>query len=108
MRAGRLRASITVQRQATTQDSYGQRNNTWTTLLTTRASIEPISGREFFLQSGEQAEVSTRIRLRYSVAADTIRPSDRIAADGKIYNIHAIMPDPKSRELLLMCVYDAA
>ena len=102
-----MRASIIEQRQVTTQDTYGQRTETWNTHITTRGSVEPLQGREAALQSGERADITTRIRLRYA-SGSTVLPSDRVSTGGEIYNIRSIIPDPKSRELLLMCEHDAA
>lgn len=109
MRAGRLRHVITVQRQSDTKNGYGERVNTWTTLVTTRGSIEPILGREFLSQSGERAEITTKITIRYSSGNAGINPYDRISADGETYKIHSILnTQNRDRELVLMCSHDAS
>lgn len=105
MRAGRLRHVVTLERQSATQDAMGQRVDVWTTIATVRASIEPLRGKEFIAASGERAELTTRIRIRYSGDVSGLRPRDRVNHGGNLYDIVAppINTDERDRELQLMC-----
>ena len=100
MRAGRLRHIVTIQEPVETQDSMGHPAVTWSDVATRRASIEPLSGREFFTAKEFHADVSTRIRLRYLAG---VTPKMRVKWGDRYFNIHsAISPDKKNRELVLM------
>lgn len=102
MRAGRLRHVITIQQATETRDSVGAIIRTWATYDTVRASIEPLNGREYFNASQVQAEVSTRIRVRY---LDGLTSKMRILFGSRIYDIKAIINDKERNfEMTLMCV----
>ena len=104
---GRLRHIVTIERQTLTTDAYGERLTSWSPLVvdstTRRASIEPINGREYFAQSGEHSEVTTKIRLRYDVALQDLQPKDRVNHNGAIYDIVSVINNMEaSREFILM------
>ena len=65
MRAGRLRHRVVIEKNAPTADGSGALVDAWTTFATRWASVEPLSGREFFASRQIEAEVTTRIRLRH-------------------------------------------
>ncbi len=99
-----MRYSVTFQRQVTTQDTTGQRNDTWTNIDTVRAAIDPISGREFTQQSGEHSDITTRIRVRYRDSLSALKQSDRAVHGSVEYNIQSIINvQERNRELVLMC-----
>lgn len=107
MIAGALRHIVTIERQTTTVDAYGERTDTWSPLIpaqpTRRASIEPITGKEYMSQSGEHSDVTTRIRLRYDAALSDLQPKDRVNHSGVIYDILSVInPYEIGRELVLM------
>jgi SPP1 family predicted phage head-tail adaptor len=104
MRTGSLRHPITVERQATTRDETGQYPQTWSTLCSRVASVEPLNGREYFNASGERSEVSTRIRMHYDSVTATIKPFDRVLHGSTTYDILSVI-DPRERhhEVILMC-----
>lgn len=108
MRTGNLRRTVTVQRQTSSKDAVGQLQDSWTTLVTRRASLEPLNGREYFAASGENSEVSTRIRMRYDSTVATIKQHDRIidasVSPQVVYDIESIInPRERNREVILMC-----
>lgn len=100
MRAGMLRHRVTLQRFQQGQDAYGGPVETWEDVATVWASLEAMSGREFFASQQAQSEVTQRIRIRYrpDVTADM-----RVIHNGKVFNIVAPLPDNRGRELVLMC-----
>ena len=100
MRAGMLHHRVTLQRFQQGQDAYGGPVETWEDVATVWASLEAMSGREFFASQQAQSEVTQRIRIRYrpDVTADM-----RVIHNGKVFNIVAPLPDNRGRELVLMC-----
>ncbi len=103
MRSGRLRHQLKLQQQSTTNNG-GQLEQTWTTFAERRGSIEPLNGREYMQRSGEQAEVTTRIRLRYDSVVAVIAPKDRILHGTVTYDVQSVIdPRERNRELVLMC-----
>jgi len=104
MRSGSLRHTGTIEQQTKSQDSTGAIVPTWTTYASgVRASIEPISGREFFSASQVQSNVTTRIRIRYT---EGVTPKMRFVHGSDYYDIQAVLPDSRSgqHEMHLMCV----
>jgi SPP1 family predicted phage head-tail adaptor len=73
MQAGKLRRSIIIQENQypldelgkAQRDVYGAPINNWVDVLNCRASMEPLSGREYFSAAQVQAEQMTRFRIRY-------------------------------------------
>ena len=98
MRAGMLRHRVTIQRQEIVFGKFGAplHDKVWENV----ASLEAMSGREFFASQQAQSEVTQRIRIRYrpDVTADM-----RVIHNGKVFNIVAPLPDNRGRELVLMC-----
>lgn len=99
--AQQLRHQITIQSRSTSQDATGGQVDTWSTVATVWAAIEPLQGREFFAAQQVQAETSVRIRMRYLAG---VLPSMRVVFDSTIYDIKDVIdPEMKHRELHLMC-----
>lgn len=101
MNPGKLRHKVTIERYEETYDELGQPIQTWTTLGTVPASVEPINGREYFSAAAAQSEVTTRIRIRYLAG---LTSTDRVTHDGTAYNIASVInPSKRNEELVLMC-----
>jgi len=65
------------------------------------ASIEPISGREYFSAQTTQADVTHRINLRYVAG---VKPKMRVKYGSRIFDILSVSNvDERNRELQLMC-----
>ena len=65
MRANRLRHRVTIVKPVDSQSGSGMVSQTWATLATRFASVEPITGREA-IQAGMAIAVATiRVRFRY-------------------------------------------
>ena len=68
------------------------------------ASVEPLNGREYFVASGQQSEVTTRIRCRWDSVVSALKPYDRVLHGTVVYDILSIIrPHESDRELVLMC-----
>lgn len=66
MQAGQLRHRVTIEKPVQGADNeYGEPAITWTKVCKRWASIEPLSGREYFQAAQVQSEVSHRIIMRY-------------------------------------------
>lgn len=94
---------ITIQQQSTTQDDYGQPLDTWTDVAANiYASIEPLTGRDFFAAKQINSEITTRITINYR---NDILPKMRVVYGSKIYDIIAPPIDFEERhiEIHLMC-----
>ena len=101
MNPGELDQRVTFQRQTSQQDELGQLINTWVTLGTVWAAVEPQAGREFIAAGAQQSELTTKIRIRHRPG---ITSGDRVIHDGRLYDIQSVI-DYRSarRELVLLC-----
>ncbi|QYR20804.1 phage head closure protein [Paenibacillus sp. sptzw28] len=101
---GRLNKRVTIRRPPTDTDTYGQPLDVgWTDVATVWAAIEPLRGREYFAAMQENADVTTRIRIRWRHGIDrTMIAVDD--ASGTVFEIgHIIHPEFAKQELQLMC-----
>lgn len=100
--AGLLDRRITLQNSTFTQNSIGEAVLSWTNFATVWASVEPISGREFWAMQQVHAEVTVRIRIRYLAG---VVPKMRVIGTGsKVFNIEAIInPADNNGHLELLC-----
>jgi SPP1 family predicted phage head-tail adaptor len=101
VKIGKLRHRIAIERVAETQDSDGSVLESWSAYATAQASIEPISGREYFAAQTTQADVTHRISLRYLAG---ITPKMRVKFEFRIFDILSVINiNERNRELQLMC-----
>lgn len=101
MNAGSLRYSIKIQQKNVTRDSFGAETIAWTDVATVWAAIEPLQGREFFNAQQVNAEVTTRIRVRYRSG---VTPAMRMLLGSRVFDIQSVINlDERNRELHLMC-----
>lgn len=101
MKIGRLRHRITIEQVAEAQDTDGAVLESWTPYTTVQASIEPVSGREYFAAQSTQADVTHRISLRY---LSGITPKMRVNHTSRIFDILSVINvGERNRELQLMC-----
>jgi SPP1 family predicted phage head-tail adaptor len=102
VRAGKLRRRLIIQQAVETQGATGELSISWGTFATVYGAVEPLRGREFFAAKEFQAEVTTRIRIRYLVG---VTPKMQILDGITVYLINAVIdPEMKHQELQLMCV----
>lgn len=74
MRAGRLKERVTIQVLNSQENKYGEEREDWHDLLPNiRAGVEPISSKEYFAAHERNAELTTRIIVRYRALPHTIR-----------------------------------
>lgn len=67
MQIGKLRHRIELQAKSEPEglDGYGEATESWTTIKTVWASIEPASGKQLFVAQQIQAEASHVVEMRY-------------------------------------------
>ena len=101
--AAKLRHRITIQAQSRTQDPVtGEDLVTWADWLADEpAEVVPLSGKEFLQSAATQAQVDTRMTIRWR---EGVLPTMRIVFDALNYDIHAVLPDPSNRRWLTLMV----
>ena len=101
MKIGKLRHQITIQQVSETQGADGSVIETWSICVTIQASIDPVSGLEYFVAHAIQADVTHRISLRY---LSGITPKMRVNYSSRIFDIQSVINmGERNRELQLMC-----
>lgn len=105
IQAGKLRQRVTLQRLTDTTNDYNEVVSDWSTLGSVRASIEPLTGREYMAGSGEESEVTARVRMRATPVTCGLTPNDRLISGCDIvYDIVSVIdPWEYGREVQLMC-----
>jgi SPP1 family predicted phage head-tail adaptor len=100
--AGRLIHQVSIQQPVEVQNAYGEAVITWADLRTgIWASIEPIRGREYWAAQQVQAEVDTRIVIRWITG---VTYKMRVLNGTDEYYIRSVIdPDERHTELQLMC-----
>jgi head-tail adaptor len=87
MRAGALRYTVSADEPVTQPDGQGGVRTVWYERAKFKAAIEPVSGREQMRSDQIIAELDTRIRLRWSVAANGIRATWRLRHGATVYDL---------------------
>lgn len=101
MRAGQLRDRVTLQEVTETRDSFGAVVEAWSDVATVWAEVADLSGREYFDAQQTNAELKTRIRIRYRSG---VVPKMRAVFGSRVFDIESVIdPDSRRRELHLMC-----
>lgn len=84
VRAGRLRHRVTIEQNSPTQDSFGELDESWSTLETRWARVVPISPTERFANDQKFAETTHRFELRH---ISGVTPEMRINWDSRTFDI---------------------
>jgi len=101
VKIGELRNRITLQEYTISKDSFGAETETWSDVAQVWASIEPLSGREYFAAQQINAQISTKVTIRYRAG---IKPTMRVLFGNRVYGILSVInTGEKNRELILMC-----
>ena len=104
VRAGQLARRLRIQARASTQDSFGGQQLTWTDLITVWVDIQPLSGRELESAQRMASEISHQIIVRYQpLFADTKTVAGyRALYKGRIFNIHASMNEDEKNAVITL------
>lgn len=101
MKIGKLRQRVAIQNFIATRDSFGAEVPAWTDVATVWASVTPVSGKEYFASGQVNAEVSTKITLRYRSG---ITPKMRAVFEDRTFEIISVLNfEERDIELNLMC-----
>lgn len=102
MRAGRLRHRVKLQRNEAEQNTMGEPVPVWVVYATVDAEVDPLKGNEFFGAQQINAELTTRVRVRWR---PDIKAGDQIIFRERILLIATppINVYEKNHELVLMC-----
>jgi len=94
MQAGKLRHRVQLQRAINSQDAQSGANiETWQTLATVWASLEPLSARDFIAAQAAQNQISARAVIRYR---QQITAGMRLIHSSGNYLIEGVLPDKHS------------
>ncbi len=85
--AGMLRHSITVEQRGLTPDGGGGQDIAWSTYLTARALVDPLSGGEQLHAHALKARVSHKIVARYRAG---ITADMRVKFGARYFNIRFV------------------
>ncbi len=100
--AGQRDKLVTIEQTTITRDAeYSSPVHSWAALGQVYAKIEPLSGREYFLNRESQTEVTVRITFDYRAG---ITNKMRINYRGKLYQINDVIdPLEAHEEIECMC-----
>lgn len=90
---------VSIQQRSQERDGVGQQVDVWTTVRREWASIDQISGREYFNASAERATITNRIRVPRAAG---VRARDRVLYGATVYDVKSVIVD--GLDLELMCV----
>jgi len=94
MKAGELKHRVALQRRTVAG------LNTWSTVATVWAAIEPLSGNQFYQNLIANTQVSGRVRIRYRT---DVKPDWRILFGTRVFNITGIVnPKESNQEMHIM------
>lgn len=98
---GKLRHRITIEEATETRDDYGAPEPTWETFAEVWASVESLSGREYFVARSSNSEVTHRVTIRY---LSGLSPIMRIVYDSRVFEIVSILDRPgREKYLEVLC-----
>ncbi|MBA7465169.1 hypothetical protein ES707_00331 [subsurface metagenome] len=101
MKIGDMRHRIAFQQPIKTPDGHKGHTVKWQDMVTVWASVEPLSGREYFYAHQIQAEVTHRVRTRYRT---DITVKMRIKHRDRVLEIESIIDLKERREVLeILC-----
>ena len=92
MSAGTKKKRLTLETYAETPDSFGDAMvGQYTTLATVWASVQPLRGRELAQFQQVSADVTHRIKMRYSAALAVLTPKDRAVLGSRNFDILSVI-----------------
>lgn len=85
-----LRETVTFQRQATSDDGYGNATGAWATLFTRRGRLISLRGNEKVEAGRLEASYSHVLKVRADSGTETLTTADQAVIDGVAYQIRSI------------------
>jgi len=105
MRIGKSDRRITVERYTTSTNAYGERVQTWSTLLTVWAELMKTGEGMTERITTDQDMPVQRVRFKVRSSSDSrdIKADDRVLYNSKYYNIQGIEEVGRQDQLVLLC-----
>ena len=101
MRAGELRARVTLQALTTTVDVGPGKTVAWVTLVAVWAQVTPLNSRELIQAQAMGSSVSYTLRIRYRT---DVTAANRVLWAGKTLQVHSVVRvDGRTAYLDLLC-----
>lgn len=102
MNPGLLNKRISISGKSKTKSSYGGYVEDWVEIAMVWANIKPLRGRELFQAKQVQAEIETKITIRYRTG---IKSDMRVTYGDRTFQIVAppINVDEKNQYLEILC-----
>lgn len=101
MRAGRLRHRVTIETPGGSASAFGEVAQSWSTVATVWAAVEPTSSRERVENEQTKAFTTHRIHMRYRSDVTT---AERVVFNSRTLNITSVVnPDERDATLELLC-----
>ena len=106
MASARLDKLVSFSKRPGTLDSHGQEIDTWNAIVDEwHAEVAPLTGNELFTARQLQAEVTTKITIRYATEVAALRPKDRMVWGLRVYDILSVRNVGERNDLMeLMAV----
>lgn len=109
--AGQLNRRIQIQQQATAQDSFGQPEETWTSIYTCWANISVQKSQLLYETAEFVSKITHRITIRWTSSV-IIQPNMRVVYAEPVtnvthtYNIEALMNEEQRNRQLVILAYE--
>lgn len=101
MDAGLMRHRVDIRTVANERNSFGEIEEEPCTVTSVRASIQPLSGREFIVGMQQHSEVTHKITIRYNAA---VKPSMTVWNGTRCFHVlHIVDTWERHHEMVLMC-----
>jgi SPP1 family predicted phage head-tail adaptor len=101
MQAGKLRHRVILQTPTITANSYGEPIETFVNTATIWASVEPLSGRDYFKSMKDNAEITHKVTIRYR---SDIKPTLRFLFGTRVFDIlYFTLPDNRNISVECWC-----
>ena len=98
---GKLRHQVEILKPIITQDALGQEVENLELQKTVWASIEPLSGKEYFSAKQVNSEVTVKLTIRY---VESILSQWVVQFGQRVFNIESIINfEERNRYLQLLC-----
>lgn len=113
MNAGKLNRRVQIQQQATTQDSFGQETQAWTTVYTAWAEVAVQTSQLIYATAEFISKVTHRITMRWT-SSIVIQPNMRAIyteqTTGVVhtFNIEALLNVDQRNRTLILLAYELA
>lgn len=99
--AGELDQRVRIVQATAARDRIGGLVETWATLATVWAKVEPLSAREAYYRAQVNAGATWRVVMRFR---SDVTPRQRIAWNGRTFEIRGVTdPDNRRRMIELAC-----